>query len=59
MNLDEVIKNSIIQNQAPIGFDEFMQLALYYPKLRRVILLLPLKLRIYLDFVWLSSVPRY
>ncbi|HIF47065.1 SAM-dependent methyltransferase [Candidatus Thioglobus sp.] len=33
MNLDEVIKNSIIQNQAPIGFDEFMQLALYYPKL--------------------------
>ncbi len=33
MNLDEVIKNTIIQNQAPIGFDEFMQLALYYPKL--------------------------
>jgi len=33
MNLDEIIKNTIIQNQAPIGFDEFMQLALYYPHL--------------------------
>ncbi|MDC9726781.1 MAG: SAM-dependent methyltransferase [Candidatus Thioglobus sp.] len=33
MNLEEIIKDTIIQNQAPIGFDEFMQLALYYPKL--------------------------
>jgi SAM-dependent MidA family methyltransferase len=33
MNLDEIIKNTIIQNQTPIGFDEFMQLALYYPHL--------------------------
>jgi SAM-dependent MidA family methyltransferase len=33
MKLNEVIKNTIIQNQAPIGFDEFMQLALYYPQL--------------------------
>jgi SAM-dependent MidA family methyltransferase len=33
MSLDQIIKNTIIQNQTPIGFDEFMQLALYYPKL--------------------------
>ncbi|MBC8493229.1 MAG: SAM-dependent methyltransferase [Candidatus Thioglobus sp.] len=33
MNLEEIIKDTIIQNQAPIGFDEFMQLSLYYPKL--------------------------
>ncbi|MCH9711589.1 MAG: SAM-dependent methyltransferase [Proteobacteria bacterium] len=33
MKLTEVIKNTIIQNQAPIGFDEFMELALYSPKL--------------------------
>ncbi len=33
MKLTEVIKNTIIQNQAPIGFDEFMALALYYPQL--------------------------
>jgi SAM-dependent MidA family methyltransferase len=33
VNLTEIIKNTIIQNQTPIGFDDFMQLALYYPKL--------------------------
>ena len=33
MSLESIIKNTIIQNQAPIGFDEFMDLALYYPKL--------------------------
>jgi SAM-dependent MidA family methyltransferase len=33
MKLTEVIKNTIIQKQAPIGFDEFMELALYYPQL--------------------------
>ncbi len=33
MTLEEIIKNTIIQNDAPIGFDEFMDLALYYPAL--------------------------
>ena len=33
MKLTEVIKNTIIQNQKPIGFDEFMELALYFPQL--------------------------
>ncbi len=33
MSLIEIIKNTIIQNQSPIGFDEFMDLALYYPQL--------------------------
>ena len=33
MSLEEIIKNTIIQNQAPIGFDEFMDLALYSPNL--------------------------
>lgn len=33
MNLNDIIKNTIIQNQSPIGFDEFMNLALYYPQL--------------------------
>lgn len=31
MNLEEIIKNTIIQKAGPIGFDEFMDLALYYP----------------------------
>ncbi len=31
MNLQEIIKNTIIQKAKPIGFDEFMNLALYYP----------------------------
>jgi SAM-dependent MidA family methyltransferase len=31
MNLEEIIKNTIIQKASPIGFDEFMDLALYYP----------------------------
>jgi SAM-dependent MidA family methyltransferase len=31
MNLEEIIKNTIIQKSGPIGFDEFMDLALYYP----------------------------
>jgi SAM-dependent MidA family methyltransferase len=33
MSLSEIIKNTIIQNQTPMGFDKFMDLALYYPKL--------------------------
>lgn len=32
MNLEEIIKNTIAQKSNPIGFDEFMDLALYYPK---------------------------
>lgn len=31
MNLEEIIKNTIIQKARPIGFDEFMDFALYYP----------------------------
>lgn len=31
MNIAEIIKNTIIQKSKPIGFDEFMELALYYP----------------------------
>lgn len=31
MKLQEIIKNTIIQKAEPIGFDEFMNLALYYP----------------------------
>jgi SAM-dependent MidA family methyltransferase len=31
MNLQKIIKNTIIQKTEPIGFDEFMNLALYYP----------------------------
>ena len=31
MSLEEIIKNTIIQKASPIGFDEFMDLALYYP----------------------------
>ena len=31
MNLKEIIKSTIIQKSEPIGFDEFMDLALYYP----------------------------
>ena len=31
MSLQEIIKNTIIQKAKPIGFDEFMDLALYYP----------------------------
>lgn len=31
MNLEEIIKNTIIQKASPIGFDEFMDLALYHP----------------------------
>ncbi|SFV87267.1 COG1565: Uncharacterized conserved protein [hydrothermal vent metagenome] len=31
MNLEQIIKNTIIQKAEPIGFDEFMNLALYYP----------------------------
>jgi SAM-dependent MidA family methyltransferase len=31
MSLEEIIKNTIIQKAGPIGFDEFMDLALYYP----------------------------
>ncbi len=31
MNLEQIIKNIIIQKAEPIGFDEFMNLALYYP----------------------------
>lgn len=31
MSLEEIIKNTIIQKSEPIGFDEFMDLALYYP----------------------------
>ncbi|CAC9625958.1 SAM-dependent methyltransferase, MidA [uncultured Gammaproteobacteria bacterium] len=30
-SLKEIIKNTIIQKSKPIGFDEFMDLALYYP----------------------------
>ena len=33
MKLKEIIKNTIIQKDGPIGFDEFMDLALYYPAL--------------------------
>ncbi|WP_190600776.1 class I SAM-dependent methyltransferase [Candidatus Vesicomyidisocius sp. SY067_SCS001] len=33
MGLEQIIKNTIIQNTSPIGFDEFMNLALYYPTL--------------------------
>lgn len=32
MNLKTIIKNTIIQKSSPIGFDEFMDLALYHPK---------------------------
>ncbi len=31
MTLEQIIKNTIIQKAKPIGFDEFMNLALYYP----------------------------
>ncbi len=31
MSLEQIIKNTIIQNASPIGFDEFMDLALYHP----------------------------
>ncbi|SMN00905.1 COG1565: Uncharacterized conserved protein [uncultured Candidatus Thioglobus sp.] len=31
MELEQIIKNTIIQKASPIGFDEFMDLALYYP----------------------------
>lgn len=31
MNLEKIIKNTITQKAEPIGFDEFMNLALYYP----------------------------
>lgn len=31
MDLERTIKNTIIQKAKPIGFDEFMNLALYYP----------------------------
>ncbi|KAA0444592.1 MAG: SAM-dependent methyltransferase [Candidatus Thioglobus sp.] len=31
MKLKQIIKNAIIQKAAPLGFDEFMNLALYYP----------------------------
>ncbi|MBA5248633.1 MAG: SAM-dependent methyltransferase [Gammaproteobacteria bacterium] len=31
MNLEQIIKNTIIQKSEAIGFDEFMNLALYYP----------------------------
>ncbi|SMN12129.1 COG1565: Uncharacterized conserved protein [uncultured Candidatus Thioglobus sp.] len=30
-SLKQIIKNTIIQKASPIGFDEFMDLALYYP----------------------------
>lgn len=33
MNLQTIIKNTIIQKSRPIWFDEFMNLALYHPKL--------------------------
>lgn len=33
VNLKEIIKNTIIQKAHPIGFDEFMSMALYYPGL--------------------------
>ena len=32
VSLETIIKDVIIQNQAPIGFDEFMDLALYQPQ---------------------------
>ena len=32
MKLEQIIKNTIIQKANPIGFDEFMDLALYHPK---------------------------
>ncbi len=31
VSLEKIIKNTIIQKSEPIGFDEFMNLALYYP----------------------------
>lgn len=31
MQIEDIIKNTIIQKAEPIGFDEFMNLALYYP----------------------------
>lgn len=33
MSLEQIIKNTIVQNASPIGFDEFMDLALYHPTL--------------------------
>lgn len=33
MSLEQIIKNTIIQNAGPISFDEFMDLALYHPTL--------------------------
>jgi SAM-dependent MidA family methyltransferase len=33
MTLEDIIKSTIIQKQSLIGFDEFMQMALYYPAL--------------------------
>lgn len=33
MSLEQIIKNTIIQNTNPISFDEFMDLALYHPTL--------------------------
>ncbi len=33
MSLEQIIKNTIIQNASPIGFDEFMDLALYHSTL--------------------------
>ncbi|WP_428087496.1 class I SAM-dependent methyltransferase [Candidatus Thioglobus sp.] len=33
MSLNQIIKDTIIQNQSPIGFDEFMDLALYHSHL--------------------------
>ncbi len=32
MNLEEIIKDTIIQNAEPIGFDEFMDISLYHSK---------------------------
>ncbi len=33
MSLEQIIKNTIIQNAGPISFDEFMDLVLYHPTL--------------------------
>lgn len=33
MNIEAIIKNAIIKKSQPLGFDEFMDLALYYPSM--------------------------
>ena len=70
MKLEDIISQSIHENGKPIGFDVFMNFALYSPELgyyrsrceyiwsSEVTLLLPQKLLICLDIQLQSSVPK-